>query len=496
MKNILPILLSIFTVIACHKNNDQTLPPDAPSGLTATAISFSQISLSWTDNSTNETGFRINRKSGTDSFALIATVAANITTFKDTGLTAHTAYTYNVLSFNSAGNSATASNNASATTAGIMDTTIRYLPALTTLAIDSIGQIFAGSGGLISSDSGSAITARGAVWDTASNPTISLSTKTNNGTGIGSYISDLTGLIPNKTYFVRAYATNSAGTGYGNQLSFSTLPLTIPFVSTTNIIYIDSTSLTCYASVNGSGGAPVTAAGIVWSTSPNPTISLFTKTSSSILSGAFNSIISGLSPDSTYYFQAYAINSVGAGYGNQLVLATWMKQNLDVATYSNGDTIPEVTDSIQWASLTTGAWCYYNNDPANEASYGKLYNWYAINDSRGLAPMGWHIPSSAEWDNLINVLGGSTKAGGNLKSISLWASPNDGATNLIGFSANPGGYRDLNGSFNSLGTYGSWISTYTSGGYVYSRSMASISYGVTTNFGSPLIGYSVRCVKN
>ena len=112
--------------------------------------------------------------------------------------------------------------------------------------------------------------------------------------------------------------------------------------------------------------------------------------------------------------------------------------------YRNGDSIPEVTDPNIFDTLTTGAWCNYNNDPANEAIYGKLYNWYSVNDPRGLAPQGWHVPADSEWTILTTFLGGSAIAGSALKDTSsLWGSPNTGSTNSSGFSGLPGGYRNL-----------------------------------------------------
>ena len=127
---------------------------------------------------------------------------------------------------------------------------------------------------------------------------------------------------------------------------------------------------------------------------------------------------------------------------------TWTGKNLNVSKYRNGDAIPQVTDPSQWVNLTTGAWCYYNNDPNNGAIYGKLYNWYAVNDPRGLAPQGWHVPTETEWTSLINYLGGASVAGGKMKStdITLWGPPNIG-TNSSGFSALPGGLRDVGGNF-------------------------------------------------
>ena len=121
-------------------------------------------------------------------------------------------------------------------------------------------------------------------------------------------------------------------------------------------------------------------------------------------------------------FSAYSNGQSSIKIGNQV----WATTNLNVTTYSNGDPIPEVKDPSEWKTLTTGAWCYYNNDPANGTKYGKLYNWYAVHDPRGLAPAGFHIPSDAEWTTLITYLGGESVAGGKLKQAGMynWISPN------------------------------------------------------------------------
>ena len=118
--------------------------------------------------------------------------------------------------------------------------------------------------------------------------------------------------------------------------------------------------------------------------------------------------------------------------GNQ----DWMSQNLDVAVYTDGTPIPQVTDPNVWISLTTGAWCWYNNDSATyAATYGRLYNWYAVNDARGFAPQGWHIPSEAEYRTLETTLGSPfVAAGGAMKSTTGWNAPNTGATNSSGFA--------------------------------------------------------------
>ncbi len=176
----------------------------------------------------------------------------------------------------------------------------------------------------------------------------------------------------------------------------------------------------------------------------------------------------------------------------------WMLYNLDVDHYRNGDSIPEVRDSAQWINLTTGAWCYYNNEPSNGPIYGKLYNWYAVNDPRGLAPLGWHVPTQNEWRMLTTFLGGDTIAGGKLKETDTlyWHSPNTGATNSSGFTALPGGYRN-NESFIKIGYLGHWWSssevnlTIASSRLLYSNYPNSQLFNPYKNY-----GLSVRCVKD
>ncbi|MBU3714533.1 MAG: hypothetical protein FGM46_06245, partial [Ferruginibacter sp.] len=145
----------------------------------------------------------------------------------------------------------------------------------------------------------------------------------------------------------------------------------------------------------------------------------------------------------------------------QIGTQKWMSKNLDVAFYRNGDPIPQVTDPTAWASLTTGAWCYYNNDPIQGNKYGKLYNWYAVNDPRGLAPQGWHIPTDAEWTMLATTLGGASLAGGKMKEPGTlnWTTPNTGADNSSGFAGLPGGYRYDAGTFYNIGSFGGWWSS-------------------------------------
>jgi len=179
----------------------------------------------------------------------------------------------------------------------------------------------------------------------------------------------------------------------------------------------------------------------------------------------------------------------------------WMTKNLDVSTYRNGDAIPQVTDPTTWANLTTGAWRYYNNDTANGLIYGKLYNWYAVNDSRGLAPTGYHVPSNAEWITLVTCLGGDSLAGGTIKEVGFthWQSPNTGATNSSGFTGLPGGSSTGTGNviFQYVGKVGFWWSSTESNTiqawsrYVLFNDSTAGSYSNTK-----ASGFSVRCIKD
>lgn len=204
---------------------------------------------------------------------------------------------------------------------------------------------------------------------------------------------------------------------------------------------------------------------------------------------------------------------------------TFTKQNLNVAKYSDGTPIPQVTDPTQWANLTTGAWCYYNNDPANGAVYGKLYNWYAVAGiydaasaanpalRKKLAPNGWHIPTDAEWSNLINCLdpnanGGSTfpnVAGGKMKSTGtiqagtgLWQDPNTAATNESGFTGLPAGVRvNSSGTFTNIGTNGYWWSSSEYGTELaWSRVLYSNGGDAARYYHGMKNGYSVRCLRD
>jgi len=177
---------------------------------------------------------------------------------------------------------------------------------------------------------------------------------------------------------------------------------------------------------------------------------------------------------------------------------TWMKEDLKTTKYRNGDPISNVTDNKQWSELTTGAYCDYNNTPAYRTAYGRLYNWYAVDDSRNLCPTGWHVPTDAEWSTLLTYLGDVNIAGGKLKDSGqrYWNSPNTGADNSSGFTALPNGYRfNDGGDFDEVGYKGNWWSStaYDSKNAKYKmlahneKKVFNLSYDKSS-------GFSVRCL--
>ena len=182
----------------------------------------------------------------------------------------------------------------------------------------------------------------------------------------------------------------------------------------------------------------------------------------------------------------------------------WMGENLKASMYSDGTTIPNITDNTQWENNNTGAWCYYNNDETNNVKYGKLYNWYAVssatNGNKNVCPTGWHVPTDAEWTVLTDYLGGASVAGGKMKEVGTtnWNSPNIDATNSSLFTGLPGGTRSLVGGYSYIGVSGDYWSSTNDGMYAavelimrYSEAFAQISGSKNKRS-----GLSVRCLKD
>jgi uncharacterized protein (TIGR02145 family) len=420
MKNIFTLLFAILIISSCSTKTDTTTtktnstPTDIPKGgpvnLNCIVASPNQVYMLWTGNSMNHTGFKIERKTESGVFTVIGTTAKDSTTFNDLGLSPNTSYIYRVCSYNSGGNSKY-SNECFINTSQLLTVTTSTTSAIATSNVISGGEVI---------QTYAQIDSRGVVWSTNTNPTIALTTKTVNGTGVGTYISNVKDLKANTKYYIRAYATNLAGTVYGNEESFTT---------TNSISDFDGN---VYETVN-------------------------------------------------------------------ICNQNWMQSNLQVSHYRNGDVIPEVKDPTAWYNLTTGAWCYYENTNL------KLYNWYAVNDPRGLAPIGFHVPTSAEWNNLATCLGGANVAGGKMKALNPgiggvgWWLNESGATNSSGFYARPYGERNNNptATFQNIKLYGHWwasdLNSNGSSNNIYIHTQSTSLQSGTPNQKK---GYSVRCIKD
>lgn len=296
-------------------------------------------------------------------------------------------------------------------------------------------------------------------------------------------------------------------------------------ILTTNTTVSDITliSATCGGDITSEGGSAVIARGVCWNTSTNPTIAN-NKTIDGAGSGYFTSNLTCLASGTLYYVRAYATNSFGTAYGlatsfttqnnitetvtdidgnlyHTVIIGTqvWLLENLKVTHYRNGDAIPNVTDGTTWSNLTTGAYCDYNITSSNSSIYGRLYNFYAVVDSRNLCPTGWHVPSDAEWTTLTDYLGGESVVGGILKEIGTihWASPNTGATNESGFTALPGGFCNLSGTFGEINDYGWWwSSTQYDPTTAWWRRMYYNYIGVYRDHSGKTNGFSVRCLSD
>jgi len=394
-----------------------------------------------------------------------------------TGLTPATTYHVRAYATNSVG---TAYGN------DLSFTTSAVTPTLTTSAISAITRTTAVSGGNITSNGGAPVVTRGVCWSTSPGP-VATGSHTTDGTGNGTFISNITGLSPNTTYYVRAYATNSAGTSYGNELSFPTSPVTAPTLTTTIASGVTLTAAVSGGNITDDNGGAVTVHGVCWNTTGNPTVS-GSKTSDGPGSGSFVSNISGLTAGTLYYARAYATNSAGTGYGNQITFSTsvsdiegnvyktvaigtqlWMQADMKATKLNDNTSIPNITDPGVWSGTTEMAYCWYGNNPSYGTTYGILYNWFTVGTGK-LCPAGWHVPTHNEFKALEMFLGMTqaqadlfdwrgTDQGTQMKNTSTWSSGGNG-TNSSGFTALGGGYRyGATGEFFDMGTVAYWWSS-------------------------------------
>jgi len=510
-----------------------SVTPVVPTLTTTAASSITSITAKSGGNITSDGGALVTARGVCWSTSVNPTTALSTKTTDGTGtgsfissitgLTANTTYYVRAYATNSAG-----------TAYGLPQISFKTLqnvstPTVTTTSVTTYTTTSATVGGNVTASGGTTVSERGVYWGTSQNPQTT-GTKLQIGSGTGLFSTSLSGLIPNTTYYIKAYAINSAGTAYGTQESFTTNSVSpvVPTLTTTAVSSITSTTATSGGNISSDGGVAVTAKGVCWSTTSNPTTALSTKTTDGTGTGSFTSSITGLTANTTYYVRAYATNSAGTAYGLPQVsfttsssgqlgtvtdtegniyktitigTQTWMAENLKTIKYNDGTTIPLVTDGAAWAALSTPGYCWYNNDVTNKSTYGALYNWYTVNTGK-LCPAGWHVPSYEEWTTLTTYLGGDMVAVWKLieTGTSHWQSPNTGATNSSGFTALPGGSRVFStffSTFGGVGVAGSWWSStvhYT--GFVL---YWALNYGnsyVGSSIGDKGYGFSVRCMKD
>lgn len=321
MKNI-SLLFTLFLIIACSKTLERSNPLDGKTLPVISAITFSSMgstSASVTTTISSDGKASISSKGVVWSTSTGPTIALSTRTNDGVGVVGNfNSSLSGLLPFTNYYIRSYATNIVG--TAYGPETpfkTLPGIPSLTTTSPSSISPISANSGGNITSNNGSTIIARGVVWNTMPEPKIDLATKTKDSIGIGIFASSIKPLLPGKTYFVRAYATNGIGTAYGNEISFTTL-FAPPTVTTAEVIKITTTTATSGGNVTYDGASPVTARGIVWSLNPEPKIDLTTRYVNSVGLGVFESPMTSLIPGKDYYVRAYAQNSAGLSYGNQI----------------------------------------------------------------------------------------------------------------------------------------------------------------------------------
>jgi uncharacterized protein (TIGR02145 family) len=396
------------------------------------------------------------------------------------------------------------------------------LPVVVTATVTDIKAYSLKAGGNISSSGGSDITERGIYWGLSPQPQTT-GTKLKIGSGTGNFIDSLMKLNPGTKYYVKAYATNSMGTSFGEEKNCTTLGAK---PAARNLKYTDltSTGIRLYGIISANDlstsvtfeyGTTTSYGGI--SVPPDNPV---TKNTDTVIT-----IITGLLPRTLYHFRIKAENDLGIVYSRDSTFTTvitgitgtvsdsdgntyqtigigyqeWMTENLKTAKFNTGDSITLAKNDTLWKALTSPGFCWYNNIEANKNAYGALYNWYAVSSNKKLCPSGWHVPTNDDISKLVDYLGDAGNAGGILKESGTvnWNTPNTGATNDYGFTARAGGKRSADGSFDFMKVEGNWWSSSE-----YSTLNASYIY-ILFNYANSFQAYynkksgmSVRCVKD
>jgi uncharacterized protein (TIGR02145 family) len=406
------------------------------------------------------------------------------------------------------------------------------VPLLTTAEPQEITQSTAKLTGKILDENGSSIVSVGICWNTSPEPKITNNKVSAENKTYG-FESVISGLHGGTTYYVRAYATNATGTGYGNEIIFKTNPATRPVVETNLCYSLTDHSFKTSGLIKNTGGAEVTKCGICWNTDPEM-IDLSKMTIVGLNSdNSFLSDITGLQSGTLYYVRAYAYNELGIAFGdvklvktyavmdidgngyNSVTLGTqtWLKENLKTTKYRNGDPIPTTTQKLSDQSINP-KYQWDNN------VYGRLYTFYAITDSRNLCPDGWHVPSVQEWEKFLSWLKNNGYECGiytytdwycvakALADTILWLRSNRNGVigntdfpqfrNKTGFSGLPSGYWISSFPGNYFPTQeANWATTNVDlQGYAVVYYMYYDYNNISKSNRSKYDGVSVRCVKN
>lgn len=424
------------------------------------------------------------------------------------------------------------------------------IPVLTTSVIADIKGTSATSGGTITDDGSGKILAAGVCWGTGSTPTIS-GNKTTDPVVTGSFTSNISGLNGATKYYVRSYATNSAGTGYGNIVSFSTMG-EVPAIGTWELLEINNSDAELSVHINPHFLSTEVTFEFGTTTSYGNSVTALQSPVTASIDTILTVSLTGLTSGITYHFRIKAENSIGTTYTDDLSFATtitgnvgsisdfdgntyntigvgyqmWMAENLNTTRYNDGTEISQVADSTSWAALTTAAYCDYNNDPATSAVYGKLYNWFVVTtlNSKNVCPAGWHVPAGYEWNTLIYYLSthgynydGSTsgnKIAKSLASATTW-SINSSTPGTPGNSdypsyRNKSGFTALGGGFRSIASFGYiaggdgymgkletwWSSSEKSSNEAWNYWMDIWSVYLVTAFDNKVSGMHIRCLKD
>ncbi len=361
--------------------------------------------------------------------------------------------------------------NSSATTYGsdAAFTTLATKPSVTTATDANPTHTTATVGGEVTSTGGAAITERGVYWGLLADPSTTGTKAVATLGQLGTFTVALSNLTPATKYYIEAFATNSQGTEFGTEASFTTDAVTLSVLTTTAPAFVtgSSTSVTAGGNITSAGGGTVTERGVCYSMTAIPDYQDLKVPATAGGIGAFTVTCQILTEGTTYYVRAYAVNSAGPAYGNELQILTmmsdednniystrvfgnqvWMTENLATTKYKNGTAIPTSTAGA-WPTLTTGAYAWYNDNIANKDLYGALYNWFAVGTGN-LCPDGWHVATDADFKALEMGLGMTldqadatgwrgTNQGVQMKSAIGWTTGN--GTNSSGFNAFPGGFR-------------------------------------------------------